>query len=25
MGFHGGWGTVAGQLEEYAQSLAANA
>ena len=25
MGFHEGWGTVAGQLEEFAQSLAANA
>ena len=25
MGFHDGWGTVAGQLEEFAQSLAANA
>ena len=25
MGFHDGWGTVAWQLEEYAQSLAANA
>jgi len=25
MGFHDGWGTVAGQLEEFAQSLRANA
>jgi len=25
MGFHDGWGTVAGQLEEFAQGLAANA
>jgi len=25
MGFNEGWGTVAGQLEEFAQSLAANA
>ena len=25
MGFNDGWGTVAGQLEEFAQSLAANA
>lgn len=25
MGFHEGWGTVAGQLEEFAQGLAANA
>lgn len=25
MGFHDGWGTVAKQLEEFAQSLAANA
>jgi uncharacterized protein YndB with AHSA1/START domain len=25
MGFHDGWGTVATQLEEYAQSLVANA
>ena len=25
MGFHDGWGTVAGQLEEYAQQLSANA
>jgi len=25
MGFHDGWGTTAGQLEELAQSLAANA
>ena len=25
MGFHDGWGTVAGQLEEYAQQLAAEA
>jgi len=25
MGFHEGWGTVAGQLEQFAQSLAANA
>ena len=25
MGFHDGWGTIAGQLEELAQSLAANA
>ena len=25
MGFHDGWGTVARQLEEYAQSLSANA
>ena len=25
MGFHEGWGTVAGQLEEYAQSLSARA
>jgi uncharacterized protein YndB with AHSA1/START domain len=25
MGFHDGWGTVARQLEEYAQSLPANA
>ena len=25
MGFHDGWGTVAGQLEDFAQSLAANA
>ena len=25
MGFHDGWGTVAGQLEEYAKGLAVNA
>jgi uncharacterized protein YndB with AHSA1/START domain len=25
MGFHGGWGTVAGQLEDYAKGLAADA
>ena len=25
MGFHGGWGTVAGQLEEYARGLGVNA
>jgi len=25
MGFHDGWGTVAGQLEQYARGLAANA
>jgi len=25
MGFHDGWGTVAGQLEEFARSLAVNA
>jgi uncharacterized protein YndB with AHSA1/START domain len=25
MGFHEGWGTVAGQLEEYAKALAVNA
>jgi uncharacterized protein YndB with AHSA1/START domain len=25
MGFNEGWGTVAGQLEEYAQSLSARA
>jgi len=25
MGFHDGWGTVAGQLEEFARGLAANA
>jgi uncharacterized protein YndB with AHSA1/START domain len=25
MGFHDGWGTVAGQLEEYAQSLSTDA
>ena len=25
MGFHDGWGTVAGQLEEYAKTLAVNA
>jgi len=25
MGFHGGWGTVAGQLEEYAQGLKVSA
>jgi len=25
MGFNEGWGTVAGQLEEFAQSLRANA
>jgi uncharacterized protein YndB with AHSA1/START domain len=25
MGFHDGWGTVAGQLEEYAKGLRVNA
>ena len=25
MGFHDGWGTVAGQLEEYAKQLTADA
>jgi hypothetical protein len=25
MGFHDGWGTVAAQLEEFAQQLATNA
>jgi uncharacterized protein YndB with AHSA1/START domain len=25
MGFHEGWGTVAGQLEEFAKSLRVNA
>jgi uncharacterized protein YndB with AHSA1/START domain len=25
MGFHDGWGTVAGQLEEYAKALAVSA